>query len=268
MSSSEPDGRPTAHGVVRRADRSRRRTAVELGRGAADGQPQLLGRHRERRGPSGGDAGVGRVAARSRTFVFSCAPDARKARNIAQNPQVCVMIDDTVECVSLEGIATPLDDDDGAHRGGDHLRRRSTRRRRSRRRCASSCSVTRCSRFGRRRRWPSSNARRSSPVEGHPLDLVSKTSPDATNRRRHHHAGRRVSHHPDHAGRRRSVRPGHPVHRCRRGTGGDGRDGRTARRDGLRRRPPRDVLPRRAVRAVRPEDGVRRRRRARLDCSR
>ena len=46
------------------------------------------------------------------TFVFSCAPDARKARNIGQNPQVCVMIDDTVECVSLEGIAAPLDDDE------------------------------------------------------------------------------------------------------------------------------------------------------------
>ena len=47
--------------------------------------------------------------AESPTFVFSCAPDARKARNIAQNPHVCVMVDDTVECVSVEGIATLLD---------------------------------------------------------------------------------------------------------------------------------------------------------------
>jgi len=46
------------------------------------------------------------------TFVFSCAPDARKARNIAQNQQVCVMADDTVECVSVEGIAAPMIDDD------------------------------------------------------------------------------------------------------------------------------------------------------------
>ena len=45
------------------------------------------------------------------TFVFSCAPDARKARNIAQNAQVCVMADDTVECVSVEGIASPLIDE-------------------------------------------------------------------------------------------------------------------------------------------------------------
>jgi nitroimidazol reductase NimA-like FMN-containing flavoprotein (pyridoxamine 5'-phosphate oxidase superfamily) len=47
----------------------------------------------------------------STTFVFSCAPDARKARNIAENPQVCVMVEDTVECVSVEGIARSLDED-------------------------------------------------------------------------------------------------------------------------------------------------------------
>ena len=44
-------------------------------------------------------------------FFFSCAPDARKARKIAQNPQVCVMIDDTVECVSVEGIASLVEDE-------------------------------------------------------------------------------------------------------------------------------------------------------------
>ncbi|MET0909533.1 MAG: pyridoxamine 5'-phosphate oxidase family protein, partial [Ilumatobacteraceae bacterium] len=47
----------------------------------------------------------------SATFVFSCAPDARKARNIAANPQVCVMVDDTIECVSVEGVASALDDE-------------------------------------------------------------------------------------------------------------------------------------------------------------
>jgi len=36
-------------------------------------------------------------------FAFSCGPRARKARNLAGNPQATVMIDDTVECLSLEG---------------------------------------------------------------------------------------------------------------------------------------------------------------------
>jgi hypothetical protein len=41
-------------------------------------------------------------------FGWACAPSARKAANIAANPQVCVMADDTVECVSVEGTATRL----------------------------------------------------------------------------------------------------------------------------------------------------------------
>jgi hypothetical protein len=41
-------------------------------------------------------------------FAFSCAPHARKVANIAANPQVCVMPEDTVECVSVEGRATRL----------------------------------------------------------------------------------------------------------------------------------------------------------------
>lgn len=41
-------------------------------------------------------------------FVFSCSPNARKARNLRANPQVCVAIDDTVECVSVEGRATEI----------------------------------------------------------------------------------------------------------------------------------------------------------------
>lgn len=38
-------------------------------------------------------------------FAFSCAASSRKARNMTANPQVCVMADDTVECVSVEGTA-------------------------------------------------------------------------------------------------------------------------------------------------------------------
>lgn len=43
-------------------------------------------------------------------FMFSCAPAAQKARNIASNPRVVVTVDNTVECVSLEGSASLLDD--------------------------------------------------------------------------------------------------------------------------------------------------------------
>lgn len=43
-------------------------------------------------------------------FAFSCGPRSRKARNLAANPRVVVMIDDTVECLSLEGSAGQVDD--------------------------------------------------------------------------------------------------------------------------------------------------------------
>jgi nitroimidazol reductase NimA-like FMN-containing flavoprotein (pyridoxamine 5'-phosphate oxidase superfamily) len=36
-------------------------------------------------------------------FWFSCSPRARKARNLTENPQCVVTVDDTVECVSVEG---------------------------------------------------------------------------------------------------------------------------------------------------------------------
>lgn len=42
-------------------------------------------------------------------FLFSCSPTARKARDIAANPRVAVMVDDTVECVSVEGGARVLE---------------------------------------------------------------------------------------------------------------------------------------------------------------
>jgi hypothetical protein len=41
-------------------------------------------------------------------FAFSCAPRARKARNLAANPQAVIMTEDTVECLSVEGRAGPV----------------------------------------------------------------------------------------------------------------------------------------------------------------
>ena len=41
-------------------------------------------------------------------FAFSCAPSSRKRRNLRENPQIVVAIDDTVECVSLEGRAREI----------------------------------------------------------------------------------------------------------------------------------------------------------------
>lgn len=41
-------------------------------------------------------------------FGFSCAPESRKARNLAVNQQVVVAADDTVEVVSVEGVASPM----------------------------------------------------------------------------------------------------------------------------------------------------------------
>jgi hypothetical protein len=42
-------------------------------------------------------------------FVFSCAASSRKARNLTENPQLVITIDDTVECVSVEATATACD---------------------------------------------------------------------------------------------------------------------------------------------------------------
>lgn len=41
-------------------------------------------------------------------FMFSCAPGARKARNLRGNPLVSVAADDSVEVVMLEGVATEV----------------------------------------------------------------------------------------------------------------------------------------------------------------
>ena len=43
-------------------------------------------------------------------FMFSCAPTARKARNIAANSKVVFTVDNTVECISVEGSAALLTD--------------------------------------------------------------------------------------------------------------------------------------------------------------
>jgi len=43
--------------------------------------------------------------AESDEFVFSCAPTARKARNLRANPGIVVTTEDTVEVVSVEGVA-------------------------------------------------------------------------------------------------------------------------------------------------------------------
>lgn len=47
-----------------------------------------------------------------RRFGCSCGPRARKARNLADNPRAVVMTDDTVECLSVEGRAQVVHDDE------------------------------------------------------------------------------------------------------------------------------------------------------------
>ena len=49
--------------------------------------------------------------AESERFWFSCSPSSRKARNLAENPRCVVTLDDTVECVSVEGRARLADPD-------------------------------------------------------------------------------------------------------------------------------------------------------------
>lgn len=42
-------------------------------------------------------------------FWFSCSPNSRKAHNIAENPQCTITVDDTVECISVDGRARAVD---------------------------------------------------------------------------------------------------------------------------------------------------------------
>ena len=45
-------------------------------------------------------------------FAFSCGPRARKAANLRSNPYAVFTVDDTVECLSVEGVATFVTADD------------------------------------------------------------------------------------------------------------------------------------------------------------
>lgn len=45
-------------------------------------------------------------------FAFFSGSRARKSRNLAANPRAVVMVDDTVECVSVEGRAAAVHDPD------------------------------------------------------------------------------------------------------------------------------------------------------------
>jgi pyridoxine/pyridoxamine 5'-phosphate oxidase len=45
-------------------------------------------------------------------FAFAAGPRARKMRNLAANPHAVIMVDNTVECVSVEGRATRVRDDE------------------------------------------------------------------------------------------------------------------------------------------------------------
>ena len=44
-------------------------------------------------------------------FAFSCGPSSVKARNIAANDRVAVAVDDTVECLTLQGRAAVVTDE-------------------------------------------------------------------------------------------------------------------------------------------------------------
>lgn len=51
-----------------------------------------------------------------RRFAFSCGPHSRKARNLAANPRAVIMVDSTAECISVEGRAGLLHDDERRRR--------------------------------------------------------------------------------------------------------------------------------------------------------
>ncbi len=56
--------------------------------------------------------GLWRSEAGDDDFWFGCAPSAYKARNVATNPHVTVIADDTVEVVSVDGVAEVTDPSD------------------------------------------------------------------------------------------------------------------------------------------------------------
>jgi PPOX class probable F420-dependent enzyme len=57
------------------------------------------------------------------TFLFSCAPSSRKARNLRENPRVTVAVDHTVEVVTVEGSARLVDPADASDGIDAYLRK-------------------------------------------------------------------------------------------------------------------------------------------------
>jgi hypothetical protein len=45
------------------------------------------------------------------TFGFSSSPSSARARHLGANASIAVTVDHTVECVSIEGTASPMPDD-------------------------------------------------------------------------------------------------------------------------------------------------------------
>ncbi len=86
--------------------------ALVVGRRTANGEPELLGCHRVGRRPSTRAARLGRWDDPESRFAFASGPRVRKLRNVAANPQAVIMVDDTVECVSVEGRAAPVRNDE------------------------------------------------------------------------------------------------------------------------------------------------------------
>jgi Pyridoxamine 5'-phosphate oxidase len=94
---------------VQHPRRSGRNVGVAVGAGAPRCEQELLASHCLGGGSSSCDARWGVWLTDDDQFWFSCATTARKARNLSENPQCAVTVDDTVECVSVEGVARRID---------------------------------------------------------------------------------------------------------------------------------------------------------------
>ena len=75
-------------------------------------------------------AGVGRLGRRRAPLRLLVRAASRKAANVAANPQVTVAVDDTVECVSVEGRADVVEDERRGPRGSSATWRSTRRSRR------------------------------------------------------------------------------------------------------------------------------------------
>ena len=215
-----------------------------VGRGAADPQQELLGRHR-----------VGRRRVRhalpvwgvwnddDQRFMFSCAPNAHaRPATFAANPRVVVHRSTTPSsAISVEGDASPHHRS-GAHRHVGRALRRQVRQRGTRGPRRLRALRTRCSRSSRRSRSRSSSARKSSPPAP-----PAGASPDAgpgPGRARYHATGGTSRAQPGPLGAisRHGRQISRPTHR----TGGvSWRRARTSPCTGLLRRARRGRRPRR-----------------------